>query len=293
VTLTRALLGSGLLLGLFGANLISGQLNAFFLAFPGIDKVLHFGFHALLFPVLRALAASVSRTPTGRTRAAFAAGLVVAVSDEAVQSFWPSRSVELADVVADVCGLVFGWVLTVRPGRRLAIAASAASLFGASYLAYDTHVRLIDYSRGMRYERAHDFARAYDHYVAAYRNGMRSAELFNSLSWTRVESGKGDMQIAAEWGRQAHELEPESADILDTYGWALLHVGRPAEALTLLTAAYKKKPEMYCIHYHLGEAYRALGRHDEAVAHLERQTTLPGTREALFAKRALVEMERR
>jgi Tfp pilus assembly protein PilF len=282
-----------MLAGLLAANLKGRELNALFLALPGIDKVLHVAFHALLFPVLRTLAGTVASGSGAQIRLALGVGSLVAIADELVQRFSPGRSVELADLIADLCGLALGWVATVRPPRRVALLATAAALAVAGSVVYDTHVRLIDLSRAMRYERERDFARAYDHYLAAYRGGLRTAALYNGLAWARVESGQGDMQTAVEWGRQAYALEPENADILDTYGWALLHAGRPADALAPLRAAYEKKPAMYCIHYHLAETYRALGRRSEAEDHFERQVRLTGTREAALAAQALRAMRGR
>jgi tetratricopeptide (TPR) repeat protein len=275
------------------ANLLGRQLNQFFLALPGIDKVLHVGFHALLFPCLRVLATVVARRPVTQTALAFGAGLFVAVSDEIVQRFSAGRSVEIADIVADIAGLVLGWVATSRPAARLAVPLGAAALVAAGSVTYATHIRLRDYTRGLRAEHTRDFARAYEHYLAAYRNGLRTADLFNGLAWTQVESGSGEAAVAVEWGRRAYELEPENPDILDTYGWALVRAGRASEALPLLEEAYARRPRIYCIHYHLGLAYQAVGRDDDAVIHLERQAALTGTTEAVLAARALAKLRRR
>ena len=85
-------------------------------------------------------------------------------------------------------------------------------------------------------------------------------------------------------------MRPGDADFLDTYGWALIHAGESAQALGPLLEAYRKKPSMYCIHFHLGMAYRALGRRAEAETHFRRQTELTDTREARLARQALAEM---
>jgi VanZ family protein len=285
-----------LLGGLLVANLASAQLNRLFLAFPGIDKVLHVGFHALLFPCLHAVAARVARRAGTQTALAFGAGILVAVSDEFIQQFWPGRTVEIGDLVADVAGLGLGLVMAVRPAAKLALPIGVAALVAAGSVTWATHVRLRDYARGLRAERTRDFAQAYEHYLTAYRNGLRTADLFNGLAWTLVESEAGragDAARAVDWGRRAHQLEPDNPDILDTYGWALVRAGRAAEGLPLLEEAYARRPRIYCIHYHLGLAYHALGRDADAASHLERQAALTGTHEARLAARVLAALRRR
>jgi hypothetical protein len=68
-------------------------------------------------------------------------------------------------------------------------------------------------------------------------------------------------------------MRPGDADYLDTLGWALVQAGQPAE-----------------VHFHLGMAYRALGRRAEAEDHFRRQLELTNTREARLARQALTEM---
>jgi tetratricopeptide (TPR) repeat protein len=279
--------------GLLAANLFGRQLNQFFLAFPGIDKILHLGFHALLYPCLRAVAAVAVRRPSAQSALAFGAGLVVALADEIVQGFSPGRSVEVADIVADVAGLGLGWIATVRPAARIAAPVAAAAVLAAGLVTWHTHVRLRDYARGLRAEQARDFVAAHEHFLAAYRNGLHSADLFNGLAWSLVESGKGDPAEAVAWGRRAYDLRPDDPDILDTYGWTLVRAGRAGEAAPLLEQVYARRPDMYCIHYHLGMAYRALGREADAAAHFRQQAGLTGTHEAVLATRALAELRGR
>jgi Flp pilus assembly protein TadD len=90
------------------------------------------------------------------------------------------------------------------------------------------------------------------------------------------------------YGAIAFAGNPTNPDILDTYGWALHKAGRSREALPLLERARAGKPRMYCIHYHLGEVYAALGDARQAEAHLRDQIRLfPGGAEARRAQSSL------
>jgi Tfp pilus assembly protein PilF len=288
-----ALAAAGLVAAMFAGNLVGGTLNRLFLALPGIDKVLHVTFHVVLFVCLRTLAASMGVRPDLRDRVAIVAGLVLAVADELVQGLVSTRSVELADVVADCSGIAFGWLLMARPRRLTAIVVGSLALAAASHVVYATHRRLDDFNRAVRYEGQHDFVRAREHYLRALAGGVRTAALYNGLAWVEVESGVGDPRKAVEYAGTALRMEPGNADVLDTYGWALHNAGRSAEALEPLLAAYEKKPRMYCIHYHLGAVYRALGQTDRAELHFRQQLQLEDTREYVFAQRALAEMSTR
>lgn len=288
-----ALAAAGLVAAMFAGNLVGGTLNRLFLALPGVDKVLHVVFHVLLFVCVRTLAGSLGVQPHVRDRLAIAIGLALAAADELVQGLISTRSVELADVVADCAGIAFGWLVMARPRRATAIVVGSIALAAASFVVYATHRRLDDFNRAVRFEGQHDFVRAREHYLRALESGLQTAALYNGLGWVEVESGVGDPRKAVEYAGTALRMEPESADVLDTYGWALHNAGRSADALEPLLAAYEKKPRMYCIHYHLGAVYRALGQTDRAAFHFRQQLEHGDTREYAFAQRALSEMSTR
>jgi hypothetical protein len=280
-----------LVLLVLAENLFGGELSAFFLRFPGIDKVLHTLEYALVMVCVHVLA----RRAAGTTNVAvlpiaLAVAIGIAVLDESLQRLFPSRSVEAFDFIANLAGITLGWVFVRRPAPRVRFAAAGLALAAAAFVTYDTHVMLIDYSRAMQYEKQHDFVRAREHYLRALAAGLKSPSLFNELGWVEIESGVGDPRKAVEYAKTARELQPENPDVADTYGWALLHAGRTTEALAELQKAYAASPDMYCIHYHLGAAYLASGRRDKAKYHFARQIEKPGTREAAFARRALEQM---
>jgi tetratricopeptide (TPR) repeat protein len=276
---------------MFGLNLFSSEVNQLLLAVPGIDKILHVVLFGVLFAALRAVSGSFVPNSAGQTGLAFAAGMVIGLGDELVQSLSPHRSVEVADLVANASGLALGWVVTVRPRRALAIPVASIALTVALVLSYITHRQLADYAQALRYEHQHDFARARESYLRALENGMRSADLYNGLAWVQVESGLGEPAKAVEYAQTALTMRPNDPDVLDTYGWALQHAGRSQEALHYLERAYAAKPQMYCIHYHLGMAYLSVGRRELAEQHLRSQLERPDTREFVFAQKALATID--
>jgi Tfp pilus assembly protein PilF/VanZ family protein len=273
----------------FAENLFGRQLNAFFLAYPGIDKVLHFVEYAGIFFVAKWVAASAQVPARWQGVTALSAAFALSVVDETVQRLGPGRSVELLDVAANAAGCVFGYALSMAGARRLAL-CTAALLAGAA-VSYDTHLRLRDFSRGLQYERAHRFGLARLHYQKALAAGLRTPVLYNSLSWVEVESGEGDPRKAVEYASIALSMRPDNPDFLDTYGWALHNAGRSEEALAPLERAYAQRPLMYCINYHIGSVYLSLGRRDLAASHFRQQMEMSRTREAPLAAQALARME--
>ncbi len=290
MTLIRPALGVLALAAIaeFGSVLAGATVSELLLHLPGIDKVLHF---AVLFGLFIACAWAQRRffptMPGGLPLVALLL-LLLALGDEAVQAFSPTRSLELADVAAGICGLVAAGSWVGR-GRHPAWAAATgfAAIGLAGYIAVDSFSVQRHVSAGIRLSRAGDFIGARSAYRAALAAGARTANVYNELSWVEIESGVGDPSAAVAFAEQALVMRPGDVDILDTYGWALHHAGRSAEALPHLEQAYAAKPDMFCIHYHLGEVYLALAQHDRAADHLRMQVRRTGTREAARAAQTL------
>lgn len=270
--------------------MVGDTLDKLLLKAPGIDKPIHVAGFTVVFLVLYRLFRKPADGRARRIAAAFAVGILLALADELIQQWEPTRHVELADLGADICGLMVGCALIARAKWRILLAAIA--LLGATGLTYESYVRTRDYVWGMQYEARRDYAQARRHYLKAFDSGVRTAGLFNGLGWVEIESGEGNPLKAVEYAKTALALRPGDADFLDTYGWALLHAGQPQAALDYLLEAQKKKPRMYCIHYHLAQTYRRLGRADDARRHLHLQLErTPGGPDAQLAQQALAELD--
>jgi tetratricopeptide (TPR) repeat protein len=276
------------LAGLVAENVGAGPLNELLLHLPGVDKVLHFGQSLVIFALLHwALGRAPLRGPT-RVLVAVAGTLGAAVFDEVQQQWGGDRHVELADIGAGVAGVMvaaaaLSW--SVRP--RLATAVGLGGLALAGGLTYHSYLQTRDYNRGLLAERAGRRDEAREHYLRAVAASVDNPEVYNAAAWAIADSDDADAAQAVQAVHLAERslaMRPGNADTLDTYGWSLYRAGRAADAVKPLEQAYQAKPDIYCIHYHLGMTYLALGRQDEGRTHLRRQVErMPRTREARLA----------
>jgi VanZ family protein len=117
-----ALAGYVALLAVISGLAYMHGLPAVILYLPYADKVLHF--------VLLGGASFLARRATGDSRVAGApAGPMIvglcSVIDECTQAFFPSRTFSLADMAANIAGVVvFGWL--AGPGKKGAKGAKGA-----------------------------------------------------------------------------------------------------------------------------------------------------------------------
>lgn len=89
-----------------------------------------------------------------------------------------------------------------------------------------------------------------------------NVEALNALGYTLVAIPSRHMD-AEKYLQRALKLDPDSAVIIDSYGWLQFKQGRPEKALGYLQSAYEKQPENE-IAAHLAEVLWVLDRKDEA-----------------------------
>jgi tetratricopeptide (TPR) repeat protein len=261
------------LLGFFLLQDLAGKpLNTLLLYLPGADKVIHCLEFLVVFVLCHYLAGLITANSSRRFKLALAVTLMLAVGDELQQTLVADRNVELADFFANLCGLALG-VAVVRTDWRRFVRGLVVimAVLVTVVLAAGSYVRLKDYNRGLLYEGRQEFGLARQAFLRALASGFESHGLYNGLGWVEIESVQGDPVKAVEYAEKALSMRPTDPDTLDTYGWALHHVGRSEEALGYLLRAYEGKPRMFCIHYHVGVVLLALGRRADAQDHLERQ----------------------
>jgi tetratricopeptide (TPR) repeat protein len=256
---------------------------------PGIDKVAHVGQYAIVFLIVWWLVGRLALRPAPRAIVAAVIAFLLGAGDELFQRVVASRTFEIADLAANGVGVLLGIGLgPVLPSRRLARGAVAVAVCGLVALATHSYFGLRHFNRGVLYSRAGDLPKALEQYRLALRDGIDTPTFYNELAWIEVESGVGDVQAAVGYSARALQADPRNPDVLDTYGWALHRAGRSREALPHLERALAGKPRMFCIHYHLGEVYGALGDHARAERHLREQIRrFPGGSEARRAEASL------
>ncbi len=85
---------------------------------------------------------------------------------------------------------------------------------------------------------------------------------WNALGYTLLSNGK-DLDEAFKMVQTAYQMEPESAAINDSVGWAYYLKGDVQMALPYIQYAYEKEPEAE-VAAHLGEVLWTLGDQDKA-----------------------------
>ncbi len=120
------------------------------------------------------------------------------------------------------------------------------------------------YSRAMVHERANRVDAALADLRRIIDDNPRDAHALNAYGYTLAERRR-DYAAALPYVRRAHEIQPDSAPILDSLGWIELRLGRGDSALEKLRKAWSLLKDAE-IAAHLGEALWLAGRQDEARA---------------------------
>ncbi|CAN5707004.1 tetratricopeptide repeat protein [soil metagenome] len=135
------------------------------------------------------------------------------------------------------------------------------------------------YARALMWERRDDIARAEADLRRILVTEPDNVAALNALGYTLADRTTR-YQEALELIERARVAEPDSAAIIDSYGWVLYRLGRHEEALVQLRRAYtlEKDPE---IGAHLGEVLWVLGRKEEARRYFEEARKLDPDNRAL------------
>ena len=120
------------------------------------------------------------------------------------------------------------------------------------------------YARAMLHERADRVDAALADLRRIIDDNPRDAHALNAYGYTLAERRR-DYASALPFVRRAHEIQPDSAPILDSLGWIELRLGREDSALVFLRKAWALLKDAE-IAAHLGEALWLGGRQDEARA---------------------------
>ena len=110
-----------------------------------------------------------------------------------------------------------------------------------------------------------------DEALRAYEKSLETIEaspvIMNNMAWLYLSR---DIDRAAELAKQAYELAPSRAEIVDTYGWVLYQQGRKNDGLAALQQAFIIAPRNAEIALHVAEALHGLNRDSEARPILDR-----------------------
>lgn len=103
----------------------------------------------------------------------------------------------------------------------------------------------------------------FERVLKAYPSNINA---LNNLAWIYVAQHNPKARALAE---KAYALAPQSPDIADTYGWALLAGNQPEKALPILMKASRAAPREPTIQYHLAVAQVRTGDKSGARSTLE------------------------
>ncbi|MEQ1514273.1 MAG: tetratricopeptide repeat protein [Lysobacteraceae bacterium] len=150
----------------------------------------------------------------------------------------------------------------------------------------DTYVRALAafpdekqllYARALMWERRDDIPRAEADFRKILAIDAEDVNALNALGYTLADRTDRH-QEALELIARAIAAQPDSAAIIDSYGWVLYRLGRKEEALTELRRAFTKQKDAE-IAAHLAEVLWVLGQKDESRKYFEESRKIdPGNR---------------
>lgn len=123
------------------------------------------------------------------------------------------------------------------------------------------------YARALMWERRDDIPRAEADFRKILAIDADDVNALNALGYTLADR-TDRYQEALELIARAIAAQPDSAAIIDSYGWVLYRLGRKEEALTELRRAFIKQKDAE-IAAHVAEVLWVLGQKDESRRYFE------------------------
>ncbi len=132
---------------------------------------------------------------------------------------------------------------------------------------------LLFYSRGIAYDRSHQWPKAQADFEHALALAPDQPAVLNYLGYSWADSDK-HLSEARQMIDKAVQARPNDGAIVDSLGWVLLREGDTKAAVSTLEHAVELEPQDATINGHLGDAYWAAGRQLEATYQWRRALTL-------------------
>ncbi|GAX60606.1 hypothetical protein SCALIN_C13_0119 [Candidatus Scalindua japonica] len=124
---------------------------------------------------------------------------------------------------------------------------------------------------------------AIEEYEQAIESEPSTIIAINNLAYLYATKIQGKTDYALKLAQDARALDPNNADVLDTYGWICYLNGKFEESISKLKAAAMIAPQNPIIRYHLGAAYYKKDLKLLALKELEYalklSSTFPGAKE--------------
>jgi tetratricopeptide (TPR) repeat protein len=153
---------------------------------------------------------------------------------------------------------------------RLASASNPEMLDGVFHFYY-----------GAALERNGQFDRAVTAFKKAIELNPDYADAYNYLGFMYADK-KQNLEEAHDLIEKALAYEPENGAFLDSFGWVLFRLGKFDKALLYLQEAAKWTRDDAVIFDHMGDVYREMGKHVDALEYYEKAKSLdPSNKEIL------------
>lgn len=163
--------------------------------------------------------------------------------------------------IADDEKLAESWLLEAEIATRRGRLDAAEAAYRAGLVDLPEQPRIL-YALGLLLAQQDRIDEALDVFRRLVEADPENADALNALGYTMTDRTDRHEE-ALGYIERALALKPDSAAIIDSKGWVLFRLGRPAEALPHLERAFALDANAE-IGAHLGEVLWALGRRDEA-----------------------------
>ena len=157
----------------------------------------------------------------------------------------------------------------VRGGRLKA--AQAAVMSGLERQKDNTTLRLLS---ALILEQLGDYEKAIAEYDALFQLEPRSTIVANNLASLLAEHRSDEDSIKKAYAIAVRFRDSNVPQFVDTLGWIHYRRGEYDQAVTLLKTAAEKLPNAGLVQYHLGIAYKELGRNELAIESLQKALEL-------------------
>jgi len=151
----------------------------------------------------------------------------------------------------------------LRRQKRYEEALPAYNAAISMYEAQDSVRWQLYYARGITHERLKTWPNADQDFRSALALKPNQASVLNYLGYSLIERGE-KLDEAMEMITKAVEIEPNSGYIVDSLGWGKFRLGQYEAAVPDLERAAELMATDPIVNDHLGDAYWAVGRKNEA-----------------------------
>ncbi|WP_316247472.1 Beta-barrel assembly-enhancing protease (plasmid) [Roseobacter fucihabitans] len=182
------------------------------------------------------------------------------------------------------------WLELARVTQRQDGDDAANAIINEALVAAPEDANLLWASASYR-ERAGDIDGAIEIYEALYARNSNSVVIANNLASMLSTYRTDETSLERAWAVARRFRDTDIPAMQDTFGWILQRRGESGEALPYLESAAQGLPNDPVVQYHLGKAYAALERPEEAMAQFRKAVQIAGPddqRAQIIEARALI-----